>query len=191
MNRVNQVASRKSSTESYRQQFEAEAMPHLNDLFRTAMRLVRDRTRAEDLVQETFLQAWKSFHRFEANTNCRAWLYKILFHIASHHRRRLFRFPLVQENKRFIESTLTYTAPVPDSLTDEDILAALDKLPSAFRDVVLLADVQEFTYGEAAEILGIPIGTVMSRLSRGRNLLRGYLAEMAGKYGIGTSGRKT
>src|SRR5258708_29426680 len=75
------------------ERFEAEAMPHLNDIFRTANRMVGDRQRAEDVAQEVFLQAWKSFDRFEAGTNCRAWLYKILFHCVQHHRRKWFRFP--------------------------------------------------------------------------------------------------
>ena len=152
-------------------------MPHLNDLFRTAVRLTGDRSRAEDAVQEVYLQAWKSFHRFEAGTNCRAWLYKILFHCVSHERRRWFRFPLLKESEEFVEVNLVYTAPVPEQLTDEDVLAALDRIPADFRAVVLLVDVEEFAYKEAAEILGIPIGTVMSRLHRGRRQLRDMLSD--------------
>src|SRR4051812_40227820 len=85
------------------ERFEAEAMPHLNDLFRTATRMVGDKARAEDVVQEVFLQAWKSFARFETGTNCRAWLYKILFHCVNHHRRKWFRFPLLKESEELIE----------------------------------------------------------------------------------------
>jgi RNA polymerase sigma-70 factor, ECF subfamily len=167
--------------------FEAEAMPHLNDIFRTASRIMGERARAEDVVQEVFLQAWKSFDRFESGTNCRAWLFKILFHCANHHRRKWFRFPLLKETEEFIEANLTYTPSIPEHLTDEDILAALDRIPSEFRSVVLLVDVEEFAYKETADILSIPIGTVMSRLSRGRKLLREQLTEVARSYGIRTA----
>ena len=118
------------------QQFEAEAMPHLNDLFRTAVRVLGDRVRAEDVVQEVYLQAWKSFHRFESGTNCRAWLFKILFHCINHHRRKWFRFPLLRESEEFLEVNLTAVEPVPEHLTDQDILSALDQLPAELRDAL-------------------------------------------------------
>ena len=165
--------------------FEVEAMPHLNDIFRTATRLVGDRARAEDVAQEVYLQAWKSFHRFEPGTNCRAWLFKILFHCVGHHRRKWFRFPQLRETEEFLESNLVSATPIPEKLTDEDILAALDRIASDFRSVVLLVDVEEFSYKEASDILTIPIGTVMSRLSRGRKALREQLTEVARSYGIG------
>jgi len=168
--------------------FDAEAMPHLNDLFRTAARVLGDRARAEDVVQEVYLQAWKSFHRFEPGTNCRAWLFKILFHCVNHHRRRWFRFPLLKETEEFLEANLIAPEPVPDHLTDASILAALDRIPAEFRAVVLLVDVEEFAYKDAAQILAVPIGTVMSRLSRGRRLLREQLASVAASYGIGKTG---
>ena len=118
--------------------------------------------------------------RFEAE----AMPHMILFHCVSHHRRRWFRFPLLKETEEFMEANLTYTAPIPEQLTDEEILGALDRIPAEFRAVVLLVDVEEFAYKEAAEIVGVPIGTVMSRLSRGRRLLREQLAEVARSYGI-------
>jgi RNA polymerase sigma-70 factor (ECF subfamily) len=167
------------------ERFEAEAMPHLNDIFRTAARLVGERARTEDVVQEVYLQAWKSFHRFEPGTNCRAWLFKILFHCINHERRKWFRFPLLKETEEFVEASLAYTAPIPEHITDEEILAALDRIPAEFRALVLLVDVEEFAYKEAAEIAGVPIGTVMSRLSRGRKLLREQLSGLARSYGIG------
>lgn len=170
---------------SLEERFGAEAMPHLNDIFRTASRVLGERGRAEDVAQEVYLQAWKSFEHYEAGTNCRAWLYKILFHCINHHRRKWFRFPLLKETEEFIEANLVYSAPIPEQLTDEEILAALDHIPADFRAVVLMVDVEEFAYKEAADILSIPIGTVMSRLSRGRKLLKEQLAEVARSYGIG------
>ena len=164
--------------------FDAEALPHLNDIFRTATRILGDSARAEDVAQEVYLQAWKSFHRFEPGTNCRAWLFKILFHCVNHHRRKWFRFPLLKETEEFVEANLACPEPIPEHLTDADILAALDRIPADFRAVILMVDVEEFSYKEAAEILAIPIGTIMSRLSRGRKLLREQLAEVARSYGI-------
>ncbi|MEO7142695.1 MAG: sigma-70 family RNA polymerase sigma factor [Bryobacteraceae bacterium] len=167
--------------------FEAEAMPHLNDIFRTAARIVGERSRAEDVAQEVYLQAWKSFHRFEPGSNCRAWLFKILFHCVHHHRRKWLRFPLLKESGEFLEANLTAAEPVPEHLTDQQILGALDRLPVDFRAAVLLVDVEEFAYREAAGILSVPVGTVMSRLSRGRKLLREQLSDVAQSYGIRTA----
>jgi RNA polymerase sigma-70 factor, ECF subfamily len=164
--------------------FESAALPHLNSLFRTALRLIGDRQEAEDLVQETYLQAWKSFHRFEAGTNCRAWLFKILFHVINHHRRKWFRFTWLSDGDEELENSLVYEPPVAQEVSDEEVLAALEKVPSQYREVILLADVQEFSYKEIADILRVPIGTVMSRLSRGRKVLRRELAEFASGYGI-------
>lgn len=167
-----------------RASFDAEAMPHSSDLFRTALRMTGDRARAEDAVQEAYLQAWKSFDRFESGTNCRAWLFRILFHCVHHHRRKWFRFPALKATEEFLEANLTAAEPVADNLRDEQILAALEQIPPDYKAVVLLVDVEEFPYKEAAEILGIPIGTVMSRLSRGRKLLRRQLTSVAVSYGV-------
>ena len=160
-------------------------MPHLNGIFRAATRLLGSSSRAEDVVQDVYLQAWKSFHRFEPGSNCRAWLFKILFNCVNHYRRKWFLFPALKQPEEFQEVNLAYTAPVPEHITDEEILAALDRIPAEFRAVVTLVDVEEFAYREAAEISGIPIGTVMSRLSRGRKLLREQLIGVARSYGIG------
>ena len=161
------------------QGFEAEAMPHLNDLYRAASSMMGNRTEAEDIVQETYLQAWKSFHRFTPGTNCRAWLFKILFHVIQHHRRKWFKFRFADDGEEILEQTLVYESPVRQDLSDEDVLAAFREIPQAYREVVLLSDVYEFSYKEIQETLEIPIGTVMSRLSRGRQLLRTRLADFA------------
>ena len=173
-----------------RRAFDAEALPHLNDLFRTAQRMTGDRARAEDALQETLLQAWKSFDRFESGTNCRAWLYRILFHCVNHQRRKWFRFPVLKESEEFLETNLVSPQPVSASLSDADILAALDRIPTDFRAAILLVDVEEFAYKDASEILSVPIGTIMSRLSRGRKLLRGQLQSVAQAYGIVKQERK-
>lgn len=155
------------------QNFEAAALPHLNELFRTAMHCLRNREAAEDCVQETYLQAQRAFHRFEPGTNCRAWLYKILLNAVRHYRRKWIRlWPTDMD-------TVLGSTPAPrepaGELTDEGILSALREIPDTFREIVLLADVEEFTYREISEIVSAPIGTVMSRLSRGRALLRSKL----------------
>jgi RNA polymerase sigma-70 factor (ECF subfamily) len=165
---------------SAEERFALEALPHLPDLVRTASRMMGDRGKAEDVVQDVYLQAWKSFNRFETGTNCRAWLFKILFHCVQHYRRKWFRFSAMQPMDSYTEATVAYTPPIAEMLTDEDLLAALDTIPADFRAVVLLVDVEEFAYREAAEILNVPIGTVMSRVSRGRRLLR---ESLAGKEG--------
>lgn len=180
------ITDRRSAAE----RFEAEAMPHMNDLYRTALRMTGDRGRAEDVLQEAYLEGWKSFSRFEPGTNCRAWLFKILFHCVSHQRQKWWRFPLLKETETFLELNLVAPAPTPQSLTDADILSALERLPAEFRAVVLLVDLEEFTYKEVAEILAIPIGTVMSRLSRARKMLREQLASVAQSYGIGKAAQQ-
>jgi RNA polymerase sigma-70 factor, ECF subfamily len=159
--------------------FEAEALPYLNDLFRAACSILNNRTEAEDVAQETYLQAWKSFHRFTPGTNCRAWLFKIMFHVIQHHRRKWFKFRTVKDDDDNLEATLVYEPPVRQDISDEDVLAAFQKIPESYREVVLLSDVYEFSYKEIHETLDIPMGTVMSRLSRGRQMLRTQLADYA------------
>ena len=166
-------------------EFESVALPHMNDLYRTAVHLVRDSAAAQDLVQEAYLQAWKAFHRFEPGTNCRAWMFKILINEVRHYRRRWFNTKTVSDRDQWFEETLQFEAPVPEHIQDEDVLEALDSVPEDFREVVLLSDVQEFSYREIAEMTGVPVGTVMSRLSRGRKLLRLKLAGYASLSGVG------
>jgi RNA polymerase sigma-70 factor, ECF subfamily len=173
--------------------FELAAMPHMDDLFRTARRVVGNQTEAEDVVQETFLQAWKSFDRFELGTNCRAWLYKIMFHVIQHNRRKRFSFNLrsTRDDSVELEAALVYEPSVPQELSDEDVIAAFDRIPHQYREVLVLADVQEFSYKEVAETLNIPQGTVMSRLNRGRKLLRVELAGYAQASGVRAGNEKS
>lgn len=153
-------------------------MPHADRLFRLAMWWERDRREAEDLVQDTLVQALQSFHRFTAGTNCRAWLISILQHVRSNRRRSRFRRLASEHSDDHIADTVPFVPPVPQHLTDEDVLAALREIPEAYQDIILLCDVEGLTYKELAAALTIPIGTVMSRLHRGRRLLRQRLVSM-------------
>ncbi len=171
------------STRTQTEDFEVAAIPHVNELLRSAVRLAASRTEAEDLVQEVYLQAWKSFHRFEMGTNCRAWLFKILMN--KNMKRSRKRFASVRESSETIED-IRYVPPVSERLSDEDVLIGLQKIQPCYRETILLTDVEGFSYKETADILNIPIGTVMSRLNRGRKILRVELAEVAQCYGIRT-----
>ena len=168
--------------------FEAEALPLMADIFRVANYLARDRETAEDLTQETFAEALKSFHRYTPDTNCRAWLVTILYHLNSKRRHKLGQLKLVEDADEQIAQTVAFVPPIPQQLEDEEILAALERIPQAFRDVVILSDVEEFSYKEVAEFLRVPIGTVMSRLHRGRKLLRQQLTDYARNFGIAAEG---
>lgn len=156
--------------------FEAEAMPHVDRLFRLAMWMERDRQEAEDLVQETLLQALRSFGRFTPGTNCRAWLITILQRVRSNRRRSRFRRQAHEGVDDRVVETVAYVPPIPTHLTDEDVLAALKGIPEPYQDIILLSDVEDMTYREISAALDIPLGTVMSRLHRGRALLRRALA---------------
>ena len=155
--------------------FQAEALQHMDNLYRAAATALRSRAEAEDAVQEAYLQAWKSFHRFTPGTDCRAWLFRILFHVISHQQRKWSRRLVFREPDELAQEAV-YTAPVPEQLTDEELIGAFRNLPRQYAEVVMLADVEEFSCREIQETLGIPIGTVMSRLSRGRQMLRQQLA---------------
>jgi RNA polymerase sigma-70 factor, ECF subfamily len=157
--------------------FEAEAMPYADQLFRLAMWFERDRREAEDLVQDTMVQALQSFHRFTSGTNCRAWLVTILQHVRSNRRRARMRRDAVEEIDERIGETVSFVPAIPQQLSDEDLLAALRGIPARYSDIIVLCDVEEMTYKEIAEALDIPIGTVMSRLHRGRALLRKSLTD--------------
>lgn len=156
--------------------FEAEVLPHAPRLFRLAMWYERNRADAEDVVQDTMVQALRSFHRFQPGTNCRAWLITILQRLVSNRRRSRSRSIIVSDPDDRIADAVPFVPPVPQELTDEDVLSSLRRLPMVFQEVILLCDIEELSYREAAEALAIPIGTVMSRLHRGRAQLRVELA---------------
>jgi RNA polymerase sigma-70 factor, ECF subfamily len=151
--------------------FEMEAMPHLGALYRMARQLAGP-DGADDIVQETFLRAWKYFETFDSATNCRAWLFRILRNTwISRWRKKRLELPLTETETETIEPYYDWEQ---DFLKDElsaGIKTALSDLPADYRMAVLLADVEEFSYEEIARIMECPIGTVMSRLNRGRRML--------------------
>jgi RNA polymerase sigma-70 factor, ECF subfamily len=164
--------------------FEAEALPCLADLYRLAIWLTRSRDEAEDLVQETLTEALKSFDRYRRGTNCRAWITTIMYHLNQKRLSRIGRMRIVDVPEEQMAETVPFEPAVPQDLTDEEIISTIGNLPEIFRQVVVLSDVEEFSYKEIASILGIPIGTVMSRLSRGRRVLRLQLADHARSSGF-------
>jgi len=186
---VGSLIKRKNSTDLLRD-FEEEAMPFTQDLFRVAMFLKRNRDFAEDLLQETMMQAFKSFHRYELGTNCKAWLTTIMYNTHYKQLKKEMRMKLVEDKDELIAKTIPFEASVPERITDEDILSALEKVPQHFKEILVLSDVEGFSYKEIAAALEIPIGTVMSRLHRGRKVLRGELAVYARNFGIGSDQEK-
>lgn len=180
----------KSEKESLWKDFELEAMPFSADLFRVAMFLKRERDAAEDLVQETFVQALKSFHRYETGTNCKAWLMTVMYHTHYKQLRKQTNLHLVADTEEKIAGTIAFEAPIPQQITDEDVLQALEKVPQNFKEILVLCDVEGFAYKEISTFLNVPIGTVMSRLHRGRKVLRGELAVYARNCGIKTEDTK-
>lgn len=178
--------------------FEETALPYMDALYRTALRLTRNEKDAEDLVQETYLRAFKSFHQFKLGTNCKAWLFKILTNLNINRYLKEARKPTrlsydgLEEFYLYDKMTESYGVQgqnveqdVLNSFIDEEIKEAVEKLPYDFRMAVILADVEGFRYKEIAEILNCPIGTVRSRLSRGRRLLERYLWDYAKKKQLG------
>jgi RNA polymerase sigma-70 factor (ECF subfamily) len=160
--------------------FRAEVLTFLEPLYGTAMRLTRNRTDAEDLVQDTMVKAFRFSDRFRPGTNLRAWLYTILHNTWRNRRRDAARGNVEVDSERVDEAAAGAEGPsageTPERILmratlDADLQAALDALPDAFRQAVWLRDVEEFSYAEIAAMLDVPIGTVMSRISRGRRLL--------------------
>jgi RNA polymerase sigma-70 factor (ECF subfamily) len=179
-----------------RADFERDAMQYAPQLYSAALRMTRNPADAEDVVQETFLKAYRGYHTFQAGTNLKAWLYRILTNTYINRYRKQKRRPSEVElgeledlylYRRLGEesgASVSAESEVLDRFVDNDIKEALEALPEHFRMPVLLADVDGFSYKEIAEIMDIPIGTVMSRLHRGRKALQQKLWRLAEERGL-------
>jgi RNA polymerase sigma-70 factor (ECF subfamily) len=176
--------------------FERDAMQYLDQLYSAAMRMTRNPQDAEDLVQETYAKAFAAFHQFKPGTNLKAWLYRILTNSYINSYRKRQRQPIEDSHESIEDWQLaraeTHTsaglksaeAQALEHLPDSDVKDALQQLPEDFRLAVYLADVEGFAYKEIAEIMGTPVGTVMSRLHRGRSQLRNLLSDYARERGL-------
>lgn len=177
--------------------FEAEALEYLDQLYGAALRMTRNPSDAEDLVQETYTKAYASFHQFTPGTNLRAWLYRILTNTYINTYRKAQRQPKTSDDSEVADwqlaraeshtSTGLRSAETEalENMPSQTVTDALEDLSPEFREAVILADVEGFAYKEIAEIMNTPIGTVMSRLNRGRKQLRAALAGYAAEHGIG------
>jgi len=175
--------------------FEQDVVPFMNQLYPAALRLTKNASDAEDLVQETMAKAYTAFHQFQPGTNLRAWLHKIQANTFINSYRKLRRQPTTALGADFQEdwqvSTDPLSPPAPSAetealerLTNSDILSALRELPEEFRVAIYLADIEGYPYREIAEMMGTPLGTVMSRLHRGRTKLRHRLARYEPNHSV-------
>lgn len=190
------VDVKNETKEQRRERFEREAMQYVDQLYGGAMRMTRNPADAEDLVQEAYTKAFSSFHQYRPGTNLRAWLFRILTNTYINLYRKRQRQPLESDADqvedwqmaRAAEHTSTGLRSAEtealDRLPDSDVKNALQEIPEDFRIAVYLADVEGFAYKEIAEILDVPMGTVMSRLHRGRRLLRDLLRDYAAELGM-------
>ncbi len=173
--------------------FNEEIIPHLDALYNFGLRLTSDPNDAEDLVQDTIVKAYRFFSSYEKGTNAKAWLFRILKNSYINNYRKKSKKPQevdydeVSSFYETIRAERTDTSDLEDKmfrdLIDDDLSHALEEIPEDFRTVVLLCDVEDFTYEEIANMLDVPIGTIRSRLHRGRNLLKAQLMEYATKRG--------
>ena len=171
-----------------RVRFEEEALELSDQVYRVARRLVASREEAEDLVQETYARAFRNWRSFQPGTNLRAWLFRILTNLNIDRGRREQRAPAfepIEEGDYFLYNRLEEAGGSSDEeriverLSQDEVVSALAAVPHDFRDVIVLVDIGDFSYTDAAQILDIPVGTVMSRLHRGRRVLKHELAEKA------------
>ena len=184
----------RKNPEAERQKFEQIAFEHMDALFSTALRLTGNRQDSEDLVQDTYLKAYQYYHSFEPGTNFRAWIFRILMNnFINNYHKKTRTPPSVEFSK--VEYAITDDLSVEEaesilknstqfrSMFDDEIVAAIEEMPEDYRIAVLLCDIEGFSYKEIADILDIPIGTVMSRISRGRKILQKFLLHYARREG--------
>jgi RNA polymerase sigma-70 factor (ECF subfamily) len=178
------------SPDERRAGFESEALAHLDVLYRVALRLTNNVADAEDLVQETMLRAYRSWERYTPGTNAKGWLLTILRHLFINEYRRRTRHPETVDVDTIEPFALFQEIQEEDPqgaffdrIVDDEVLRAVDQLPEAFREAVTLSDVEGLSYEEVAKVLGVPVGTVKSRLYRGRRILQAKLYEYAVSMG--------
>jgi RNA polymerase sigma-70 factor (ECF subfamily) len=195
------VDRERESVEQRRKRFETDALQYMNQLYSAALRYTKNPSDAQDLVQDTFAKAYVSFHQFEPGTNLKAWLYRILTTTFINTYRKDQRRPQLSDQELEdwqIADASSHTSDqgksaedvALENLPDSDIKRALAEIPEEFRIAVYLADVEGFSYKEIAEIVGVPTGTVMSRLHRGRKQLREKLTDYARELGYVKGGKK-
>lgn len=176
------------SEERRREEFAEMALRHIDSFYSAALRMTRDEIEAQDLVQDAYLRAYRFFDKFEKGTNFRAWLFKILKNIYINKYHKESKMPQMVdissvEDSGDLANAATSENEIFDELLDDEVMSAMDALPEKFRLAIILSDLEGFAYKEVAEILDIPVGTVMSSLHRGRRLLRNTLYEYARKHG--------
>jgi len=183
-----------SDPSALRAEFEREAIPHMPALYTFAVRMTRDEDDASDLVQETYLKAYRFFDKFERGTNCKAWLFRILKNSYINRFRKTSKAPdtveydVIEEFYETIRDSSVETSVLEEQIfsqaLDDEVSTALNRLPDEFRTVIILCDIENFTYEEIAEFIDCPIGTVRSRLHRARKILAAQLASYARERGF-------